>query len=128
MHRFTIVAVWSFGGACSCPYTVFFLIFGFPFIAFYSQNEMFNRKSLPLVKKQPLKNDLQTLNVLYEVTVAELEMIALSNYDMKIGFLKTNSGRVYFQVFHPAAFFIMDKADQYQYLGNCPPTPPLTQH
>ena len=20
------------------------------------------------------------------------------------------------------------KADQYQYLGNCPPTPPLTQH
>ena len=74
---------------------------------------MFNRKSLPLVKKQPLKNDLQTLNVLYEVTVAELEMIALSNYDMKIGFLKTNSGRVYFQVFHPAAFFIMDKADQY---------------
>ena len=64
----------------------------------------------------------------FERGVAELEMIALSNYDMKIGFLKTNSGRVYFQVFHPAAFFIMDKADQYQYLGNCPPTPPLTQH
>ena len=44
------------------------------------------------------------------MTVAELEMIALSSYDMKIGFLKTNSGRVYFQVFHPAAFHIMDKA------------------
>ena len=56
------------------------------------------------------KNDLQTLNVLYEVTVAELEMIALSSYDMEIGFLKTNSGRVYFQVFHPAAFLIMNKA------------------
>ena len=50
------------------------------------------------------------LNVLYEMTVAELEMIALSSYDMKIGFLKTNSGRVYFQVFHPAAFHIMNKA------------------
>ena len=22
----------------------------------------------------------------------------------------------------------VDKLDQYQYLGNCPPTPPLTQH
>ena len=55
-----IVAVWSFGGACSFPYAAFFLIFGFPFIAFYLQNEMVGRKSLPLVKKQPLKNDLQT--------------------------------------------------------------------
>ena len=44
------------------------------------------------------------LNVLYEVAIAELEMIALSGSDMKIGFLNTNSGRVYFQVFHPAAF------------------------
>ena len=49
--------------------------------------------------------------VLYEVTVAELEMIAPSSYDMKIGFLRTNSGRVYFQVFLPAAFFFtMNKA------------------
>ena len=29
------VAVWSFGGAGSFPYAVVFLIFGFPFIAFY---------------------------------------------------------------------------------------------
>ena len=48
------VAVWSFGGAGSFPYAVVFLIFGFPFIAFYLQNELLNRKSLPLVKKQPL--------------------------------------------------------------------------
>ena len=55
--------------------------------------------------------DLQTLKVLYEVTVAEPEMIAPSSYDMKIGFLRTNSGRVYFQAFLPAAFFfIMNKA------------------
>ena len=46
------VAVWSFGGAGSFPYAVIFLIFGFPF--FYLQNELLNRKSLPLVKKQPL--------------------------------------------------------------------------
>ena len=48
------VAVWSFGGTGSFPYAVVFLIFGFPFIAFYLQNELLNRKSLPLVKKQPL--------------------------------------------------------------------------
>ncbi|CAH3121609.1 unnamed protein product [Pocillopora meandrina] len=105
-----IVAVLSFGGASSFPYAVIFLIFGFPFIALYLQSEMVNRKSLPLVRKQPLKNGLLTLNVLYEVTVAKLEMIALSSYEMKIGLLKTNSGRDYFQVFHPAAFRIMDEA------------------
>lgn len=108
-----LVAVISFGGAASLPGAVIFLISGFPFITFYLQNEMVNRKSLPLVKKQPVKNDLQTLNNLYEVTVAEFEMIALSSYDTEIGFLKTNSGRVKFQVFHPAAFQIMDKAKRY---------------
>ena len=46
------VVVWSFGGAGSFPYAVVFLIFGFPF--FHLQNELLNRKSLPLVKKQPL--------------------------------------------------------------------------
>ena len=106
-----VVAVFSFGGAASFPAAVAFLLFGFPFIALYLQNEMVNRKSLPLVKKQPVKNDLQTLNSLYEVTVAELEMIALSSYDIEIGFLKTNLGRVNsVQVFHPAAFQITDKA------------------
>ena len=103
-----IVTVFSYGGAGSFPYAVFFMIFGFQFLAFYLQNEMVNRKSLPLVMKQPLKNDLQTLNVLDEATI---EMIALSSYDMKFGFIKTNSGRVYFYlVFHPAAFHIMNKA------------------
>lgn len=108
-----VVAVFSFGGAASFPAAVAFMLFGFPFIALYLQNEMVNRKSLPLVKKQPVKNDLQTLNSLYEVTVAELEMIALSSYDIEIGFLKTNLGRVSFQVFHPAAFQIMDKAKSF---------------
>ena len=34
-----IVAVWSFGGAGSFSYAIVFLIFGFPFIAFYLQHE-----------------------------------------------------------------------------------------
>ena len=29
---------------------------------------------------------------------------------------------------HKALLYSIDLPDQYQYLGNCPPTPPLTQH
>ena len=100
-----IVAVLSFGGTGSFPYTIVFHL-----LLSACNTNWSTENVVPLVKKQPFKIDLQTLNVLYEMTVAELEMIALSSYDMKIGFLKTNSGRVYFQVFHPAAFHIMDKA------------------
>ena len=105
-----IVAVLSFGGAATLTGAIIFLIFGFPFIAIYWQNEQVNRKSLPLVKKQPVKNDLQTLNALYEVTFEELQTIALSSYDLKIGFTTTTAGKFSFQVFHPEAFQIMDKA------------------
>ena len=99
-----IVAVLSFGGAATLTGAIIFLIFGFPFIAIYWQNEQVNRKSLPLVKKQPVKNDLPTLNALCEVTFEELQTIALSNYDV------TTAGKFRVQVFHPAAFQIMDKA------------------
>ena len=51
-----------------------------------------------------MKNDLQTLSALYEVTFEELQTIALSNYDV------TTAGKFSFQVFHPVAFQIMDKA------------------
>ena len=105
-----IVAVLSFGGAATLTGAIIFLIFGFPFITIYWQNEQVNRKSLPLVKKQSVKNDLQTLDALYEVTFKELQTIALSSYDLKIGFTKTTAGKFSFQVFHPVAFQIMDKA------------------
>ena len=88
-----IVAVLSFGGAATLTGAIIFLIFGFPFIAIYWQNEQVNGKSLPLVKKQPVKNDLQTLNALYEVTFEELQTIALSNYDV------TTAGKFRVQVF-----------------------------
>ena len=104
MRFSVIVAVLSFGGAATLTGAIIFLIFGFPFIAIYWQNEQVNRKSLPLVKKQPVKNDLQTLNALYEVTFEELQTIALSSYDV------TTAGKFRVQVFHSAAFQIMDKA------------------
>lgn len=105
-----LVLVLSFGGAGSLVGAIVCLVADTPMIAIYCQNEWVNRKSLPLVKKQPVKNDLQTLNALYEVTHAELEMISLSTYDKGIGFISSSYGKVKFQVFHPAAFALMDKA------------------
>lgn len=105
-----IVLVLSFSGAASLVGAIVCLVADSPMIAIYCQNEWVNRKSLPLVKKQPVKNDLKTLNALYEVTHAELEMIALSTYDKGIGFISSSYGKVKFQAFHPAAFALMDKA------------------
>lgn len=87
-----------------------FLFADLPFVVIYCQNERVNRMSLPIVKKQKIENDLETLNALYEVTFAELEMMAISTNDAEIGLLRTAHGKFKFQVFHPAAFQIMDKA------------------
>ena len=51
------------------------------------------------------------LNVLYEVTIAELEMIALSGSDMKIGFLNIYKfWKSLLSSFSPCSFFIINKA------------------
>jgi len=105
-----LVLAFSFGGAASLTGAIVLLVADCPMLVIYFQNEWVNRKTLPIVKKQPLKNDLQTLNAMYEVTQSELEMIALSTYDRAIGFIRVSQGKVKFQVFHPAAFALMDKA------------------
>ena len=109
-----LVLVLSFSGAGSLTGAIVCLVAVSPMIAIYCQNECVNRKSLPLVMKQPVQNDLQTLNALYEVTQAEFEMIAvrLSTYDRGVGFIRCTGalGKVRFQVFHPAAFALMEKA------------------
>lgn len=105
-----LVLALSFGGAGSLTGAIVCLVADCPMLGIYLQNEWVNHKSLPIVKKQPVKNNLQTLNALYEVTHSELEMIALSTYDKEIGFIRASHGKVKFQVFHPAAFALMDKA------------------
>lgn len=109
-----LVLVLSFGGAGSLTGAIVCLVAVSPMIAIYCQNEWVNRKSLPLVMKQPVQNDLQTLNALYEITQAEFEMIAvrLSTYDRGVGFIRCTGaqGKVRFQVFHPAAIALMEKA------------------
>ena len=105
-----VIFVFSFAGAASLTAAIICLIFDAPFVAVYCQNEWVNRKSIPVVKKQKVVNDLQTLNALYEVTYAELEMMAISTDDTEIGLIRTAHEKFKFQVFHPAAFQIMDKA------------------
>lgn len=105
-----VVLALSFGGAASLTGAIVSLVADCPMLVIYFQNEFVNRKTLPIVKKQPVKNDLKTLNALYEVTRTELEMIAFSTYDKGIGFIHASQGKVRFQVFHPAAFALMDKA------------------
>lgn len=105
-----VVLAFSFAGAASLTGAIVSLVADCPMLVIYFQNEWVNRKTLPIVKKQPVKNDLQTLNALYEVTHSELEMIALSTYDKEIGFIRASYGKVKFQVFHPAALALMDKA------------------
>lgn len=100
----------SFVGAASLTGAIVCLIADCPMLVIYLQNERVNRNTLPIVKRQPVKNDLQTLNALYEVTRAELQMIALSTYDIEIGFIRASQEKLRFQVFHPAAFALMDKA------------------
>ena len=43
---------------------------------------------------------------------------------------KKGRDRMYLEIWRSISLVDADSkfADQYQYLGNCPPTPPLTQH
>ena len=43
---------------------------------------------------------------------------------------KKGRDRMYLEIWRSISLVYADSmfADQYQYLGNCPPTPPLTQH
>lgn len=104
------IFLFSLAGAASLYASIICLIFDIPFIAVYCQNEWVSHMSLPTVKKQKIINDLQTLNALYEVTYSELERMAISTDDTEIGLAVTAVGKYKFQVFHPAAFQIMDKA------------------
>ena len=105
-----LIFLFSLAGAASLYGAIIGLIFDAPFVAMYCQNEWVNRTSLPVVKKQTIVNELQTLNALYERTVTELQTMALSTDNTEIGVIYLAHGRCKFQVFHPAAFQIIDKA------------------
>ena len=101
----------SMGGAANLTAAIIGLIFYVPFLTTYCQNEVVNRRSLPIVMKQKTVDNLPTLNALWEVTVEKLRgIIGISTDGVEIGLQVMQSGKFKLQVFHPAAFKIMDKA------------------
>lgn len=73
------------------------------FIAIFCQHEIVNRKSLRIVLTQPVIDGQQKLNALYEVTITELQGMALQNYRAGIGFVHVSEGKVKFQAFNRKA-------------------------
>lgn len=67
------------------------------FIAVFSQHEIVNRRSIPVVLMQPVFDGQIPLNALYEVTVTQLQGLALENYRAGIGFANVSGGKVKFQ-------------------------------
>ncbi|XP_073245672.1 uncharacterized protein [Porites lutea] len=70
------------------------------FIAVFSQHEVVNRRSLPFVLSQPVFDGQESLNALYELTITELQGLALENYQAGIGFIHVSEGHVKFQAFN----------------------------
>ena len=75
----------SMGRAANLSAAIIGLIFDVPFLATYCQNEVVNRRSLPIVMKQKTLDNLLTLNTLWEVTVEQLTEIEISTDDVKFG-------------------------------------------
>ena len=73
------------------------------FIGIFCQHEIVNRKSLRIVLTQPVLDGQQKLNALYEVTVTELQGMALQNYRAGVGFVHVSEGKVKFQAFNRKA-------------------------
>lgn len=77
------------------------------FIGIFCQHEVVNRKSLPVVLSQPVIDGQLSLNALYEVTITELQGLALENYRAGIGFINVSEGKVKFQAFNREALGAM---------------------
>ncbi|KAM7437975.1 hypothetical protein ABFA07_012491 [Porites harrisoni] len=88
----------GFFGAC----LLFFFI--------YCQHERVNQMSLPLVLKQPVFDSQRSLNEFYEVTVTELDGIALQNYQAGFGFIHLTHGKIKIQAFNRKAIKQMSDA------------------
>ena len=73
------------------------------FFFIYCQHEWVNQKSLPFVLKQPVIENQRSQNCFYEVTVTELDGIALHNYEAGVGFVQLSQGTIKFQAFNRIA-------------------------
>ena len=96
------------GGSKGIP--VFFFTACLLFFLLYCQHQWVNQKSLPVVFKQPVFSHQEHNNSFYEVTVTELDGIALQNYQAGIGFIELSRGKIRFQAFSPKAMKFMSDA------------------
>lgn len=80
------------------------------FFFVYCQHERVNQKSLPVVLKQPVFDSQRTLNEFYQVTVTELDGVALQNYQAGFGFIQLTQGKIKIQAFNRKAIRQMSDA------------------
>ena len=66
--------------------------------------------SLPLVLKQPVFDSQRSLNEFYQLTVTELDGIALQNYQAGFGFIPLTPGKIKIQAFNRKAIRQMSDA------------------
>lgn len=101
-------ALAAVGGGKGIP--VFFLAACLLFFLFYCQHQWVNQKSLPVVFKQPVFLRQEHNNSFYEVTVTELDGVALQNYQSGIGFIELSRGKIQFQAFNAQAMKFLSDA------------------
>jgi len=91
-------------GAPKAVPLVFFIICLLLFLIF-CQHEWVNLSTLPIVHKQPFINNQESLNKFYEVTITELDGIALENFQAGIGFVHSElrRGKIRYQAFNKKA-------------------------
>ena len=89
---------------------IFFFIGCLALFLVYCQHERVNQKSLPTVTTQPVIASQNSTNSFYEVTVTDLDGIALQNYQAGVGFITVSQGKVKFQAFNTKAIAYMMSA------------------
>ena len=98
----SVLGIWKVSGGSVIMQVVLF-IGCLAFLTVYGQHELVNQRSLPTVLKQPVLAGQKSTNAFYEVTVTDLEGIALQNYQAGVGFVSVSQGKIKFQAFKKTA-------------------------
>ena len=98
----SVLGIWKVSGGSVIMQVVLF-IGCLAFLTVYGQHELVNQRSLPTVLKQPVLAGQKSTNAFYEVTVTDLEGIALQNYQAGVGFVSVSQGKIKFQAFNKTA-------------------------
>lgn len=105
----SVLGIWRVSGGSVIMQVVLF-IGCLAFLTVYGQHELVNQRSLPTVLKQPVLAGQKSTNAFYEVTVTDLEGIALQNYQAGVGFVSVSQGKIKFQAFNKRAKKYMRRA------------------